>query len=250
VLDGVAEREGVGVQAAPVAPQEARVLEAEGEDPVAGAAQIVVDEVAGGEGVIDHDALADLHGEPDDVATFAGGVDGEAAGAMRRSGVDDGVVEVGEESLVGMPVELGEQPEAGLALQAAEPGRPGRRPVRGNEERDRRVVAAVGSDGGIDGEHGVAPMGRKAGGWLAARRGRIDAVLVGHRGRAREALDAEAVELEDEHGDAVRGFSGTGDGAWPSVALTVRAWSATTRSARGPATPQMIIQCHPSWPRR
>ena len=43
--DGVAEREGLGVEAAPVAPQEAGVVEAECEDPVAGAAQVVVDEV-------------------------------------------------------------------------------------------------------------------------------------------------------------------------------------------------------------
>jgi len=91
------EIERLGTQDRAASAVESWGVEGEGEQPVPGAAQLVVEEVSGGERVVDDDALA--HGDCDTDAFGAIGVDeqGEAAGSWWHLGVLDGGAEPSDE---------------------------------------------------------------------------------------------------------------------------------------------------------
>jgi hypothetical protein len=174
LLAGVAQLERLEVQGPAVAVEEPWLVEAERQHPVAGAAQVVVDEVTGGEGVVDHRPLADGDRHADGVGAVAVDEHGEAASTRRSDGSADRLLQPGQELVIDARSELGVEPRRRLPLEASEPGGPGGGPVEGQEQRDRRVPAVVPSGGRVDGVHGGSPGGggRRRGSGRRGVRGR------------------------------------------------------------------------------
>lgn len=117
-----------------------------------------MDQVTGRERVVDDGAFAHRNAHRHALGAVRVDVDGEASGSRRCRCGGDGGVELLEQA-ADVVVRFGVQPGDDGPLQASQPRGPVDGAVDRDEQRDGRVVAAVGLGCGVNGEHGRSPGG-------------------------------------------------------------------------------------------